>query len=843
MLFLSCFAGSYAQQTDIRVNGHGQSLSQTLEQLAHKNQLHFAYDANYFSALKVQEDIEARNLAEFIQTICKKYHLKAEDIDGTVVLYPNPEPLPPPVIEKRTFSAVVIDQTSGEPLRYCNIGLQGTNNYGTTTNELGIFSTTTNGNNEIQIAISHLGYQRLDTIITIGREDRHIIRLRPFTVQMATIQVTQQEKDVVEMGNQTERIAFNPKQSANFPQVDNSDLISSLHLIPGIHFIGGQSSGISIRGSYPSENLIALDGIPLLETSHLFGNLSVLNSKFVSQAFVSRGAFDATYGEKISGIVELTGQTNFYKPSFELSANLLNVSATANIPVTQKLSFSGAFRRSYIDRWENYLYRSILNQASTNDEASVSPVIRFDDLNLKIALKPSDKHQISVNFINSTDFQERDYIFKDQSRLYRYEHADSNNKGFSANWAFQPGEDFQQRLTIGYNELQRSTFKNAGMSENSQGKGAKDELDTDHNFLKEFSASWSGELHSQRFTHQAGFGVNTYDVSYDYLTNKSTGTKLMDSIIFDNQTAVVHAYFQEKLRLTPLLQARIGLRANYLGQNQQLYWQPRAGLTYELNKKMKLVYAGGLYYQFLSRIRKIDIDNNVDLVWYLPAEEGQGILKAWQNLIGFQYNYNGLSMNVEAYWKNTSGRANLYAQQSSGKEKIIDYFLRSGRSINRGIDLMIQYRHGKFTHIIGSTISESNEQFEGYYNSQYYPSFYDQRFKIRWSELCKMNNWLFSANLFFHSGSPYLTNNEQTADQLYERLPHFMQIDLAVQRRFQLKFCTFNLGFSCMNVLDRKNVLEIDYFNISNNTGSYAVRTDITAIQFTPVFFVNVLLK
>lgn len=843
LLFVLATGNCFAQDTKISVIGNGQSLGSTLEKVAQQNHIRFAFDAAYFSQLKVDDDFNYKNLNEFLDAVCNKFHLIAENIDGTIVLYKNPAPIPEPAPEKIDFGGLVLDKTTGEPLLYCNIGFNDSQINGTTTNELGIFTTKIEKEDHIKVSISHLGYQRLDTLINIKQQAQHTIRLAPFTVQMEAIRVTQQEKDIIEMGNQTERIAFNPKQSANFPRVDDSDLISSLHLIPGINFIGGQTSGISIRGSAPSENLVTLDGIPILETSHLFGNLSVLNSKFVSQAFVSRGAFDARYGEKISGVVELKGKSDFYRPSLDLSANPLNLSATANVPISRKVSVSAALRRSYIDRWENYLYRTILDQASSGDEASVSPVVKFDDLNLKVDIKPSDKHELSFNFINSNDIQERNYEFKENSRLYHYENADSNNKGFSANWFFQASKNFQQRLTAGYNELSRSSLNNAGMTENSQGKGGKDEVDTDNNYLKEFSASWSGELTTGKMIHQAGFGVNYDEVQYDYLTNKSTGSKVMDSIAFDSKTSILHAYLQEKLHLNEKLEARVGLRANYLDLAQKFFFQPRAGLSYTINKKVKLIYAGGLYNQFLSRIRKVDIDNNADLVWYLPSDDGDGILRAWQNLVGFQYNYNGITVNVEAYLKNTTGRVNLYAEQTSGKEKLIEYNLRNGQSGNKGIDIMIQYRHERFTHILSSSISKSEEQFEGFYNHEYYPSFYDQRLKIRWTELFKLKNWVFSSSFFYHSGTPYIANNQLPASNSIDKLPHFLQADLSVTRRLNYKFCSFNLGFSFMNIFDRENILEVDYFNISNSTGTYAVRTDITSIQFTPVFFLNVLLK
>jgi outer membrane cobalamin receptor len=135
-------------------------------------------------------------------------------------------------------------------------------------------------------------------------------------------------------------------------------MVNALTLIPGIHFLGGQTQGITIRGGAPTENLVLLDGITVLGTSQLFGNLSVINSKYIQQVFVSRGGFGAEYGGRVSGIVEMTGKNGSGpKPTIDLSANLLHANGYVGIPLGKKLSLAGAFRKSYTQLWPNYLFK------------------------------------------------------------------------------------------------------------------------------------------------------------------------------------------------------------------------------------------------------------------------------------------------------------------------------------------------------------------------------------------------------------------------------------------------------------------------------------------------------
>ncbi|WP_423126674.1 TonB-dependent receptor plug domain-containing protein [Gaoshiqia sp. Z1-71] len=837
LFFLSISILAVGQEKLISVQSKGKKLGQVLENLAAVYQLQFAFDADYFAEIEPELNYEGIPVSRFLDELCKKHHLLYEKIENTWVIYKNPTPVAEKIPEFIRMEGLVIDKHTGEPLLFCNIGFGASK--GTITNELGIFGEKIEKTDQLAVEIGHLGYQRLDTMLRLVPGKFHRIALTPFAFHIEAINVYQQEKDVLEMRDHSEKIAFNPKQAANMPRLDDGDLVTALSLIPGVNFLGGQTQGISIRGGSPSENLILLDGIPVLETSHLFGSMSVLNAKYISQAFVSRGAFDATLGERTSGIIELSGKNSYYKPAFDLSANLLNVNATANIPVGKTVSLSGAFRKSYIDVWENYLYKQILEQEITTDEEStMKPVVYFDDLNLKISLKPTEKQEISFNVLTSNDQQTQDYLFNEGSRFYRNQEMDSKNRGFSGNWRYQAGSHWQHHLNFGYNELDRSSLRNAGMLPNSQGHGGKTELDQDDNQLEELMASLSSEFKTGRFTHQLGFGARTNQVSYLYRAERSVGNIPVDSINYDSKATILHAYFQESIQPAEKVQLRAGLRVNKADITDKLYLQPRYGISYKPTDDLNLFYSGGTYNQFLSQIRKIDSQGTSELVWFLPDTTGNGIMKARQHVIGAGYEKNGLSLNVESYYKKTSGKINLYAEVSGGKEKFIEYVTHPGQTESYGLDALIHYQKGNFTHMLSASLSKSTEQFEVFNNGESYPPFDDQRLKLRWTEMAKYKSWVFSASLNYHSGSPYLIT--ETDSQSFGRLPYFAQTDLSVIKRFSLKYFSLSSGFSILNLFNRENVLMVDYFKISDSTGSYSIRTDITSVKFTPVFFINI---
>ncbi len=116
---------------------------------------------------------------------------------------------------------------------YCNIVFP--NRWGTITNELGYFYLETTSDS-VRFFISHLGYQRLDTIFPADLASPVHIRLKPFNVMVKEVNVVLKEKSIMEMSEQSGKVGFNPSKSANLPHLANDDLANMLTLIPGVSF-------------------------------------------------------------------------------------------------------------------------------------------------------------------------------------------------------------------------------------------------------------------------------------------------------------------------------------------------------------------------------------------------------------------------------------------------------------------------------------------------------------------------------------------------------------------------------------------------------------------------------
>lgn len=839
-----------AQEPSFSLHARDKKLSLVLEEISRDHACKFAYDADYFSTIITRIDLEHTTIDQLLSVLCKQHSLGYKLIDGTYVLF-RVTPKEEKVIPKTRVEGKVSDLFTGEALAYSYILYPSS---GTITNDMGLFTLQDHSGKAFTISISHLGYHRLDTMIQPGLKGFLNLKLKPFALELAQVNIKAREKNVLEMTPQNDAIAFNPKQTANIPRVDENDMVNALTLIPGINFLGGSYSGLSIRGGSPSENLITIDGIPVLETNHLFGNVSALNSKFIKQAFVSRGGYDVSQGDRVSGMVELIGKTGRKSnPEADLSANLINGNAFAALPLGKKISLSGAFHQSYIDRWQNYLFDRLQRISPENslssdvsDGTSLTPMVRYRDANAKLSIRPTEKQEISINGLMSDESMKKDFVF-DNERSFRQENTEGSSYGTSVNYAVQY-KQWLNKFSASYANLERNSFMEAGRTANENNgykkkdpsKGARYDMESGQNNVEEQKVWWQSEVSHSIFQHKVGAGLVKDEVSYRFETQKSSGNIPVDSLNDLRVSTIYHAYYQQQLTPWKPLKIRAGLRADYWAETKEVIYQPRAGIYLMPVKELEFYYLAGKYAQYLSQIRKTDIYGNFDLAWYLPNQAGQGLLKSIHHVAGGKLEKGKFLINLEWYQKHTDGKMNLFATlYKKANVTRIDYKTYAGNEKSRGVDLFLQYQDNQWTQMLAYTVSRSEERYEGYNGGTYFPSFNDQRHRLRLVEMYRLKNWIGSASWTFNTGYPTPVSDVGEETIQFERLGNFSQLDLGLVKRFRYRRFALDLGGSLLNVFNRKNVLEKDFFSITDATGTSTLKSEITAISFTPVFYIN----
>lgn len=869
VFFLGTFLVT-AQETSISVVSEGKSLSAVLEDITEKNGIKFAYDADAFQKIQTQFSVSGYSVTELLELLKEQYAVSSKLIDGTwILVVRESKTIEQKVLQETNLvnvSGYIRDKKTGERLIYCNVLWN--ENRGGMTNELGFFSFQVPAADSVRLQVSHLGYRRLDTLVYTGRPV--LLFLQPMEIMLKPVQVVHYEKEVLQAAAQPEKIAFNPLKSSAIPRISNDDLGNALLLIPGVNFLQGGASGLSIRGGAPTDNLVLFDGIPVLETSHLLGNMSVLNAKFVQQAFVSRGGFDAGHGGRIAGLIELTGKSGKNnRPYLDVSANLLNTNVLANLPVTDKFSVTTAWRRSFIDKWQNYLYFRLIDNVSSSDEnpvtSTIIPRINFQDVNAKVSFHPTDKFEIDLNLLYGKDSQSRDFELIQTKDYYRNERLISENLGMSLNWKWQVNENWFHSLSAGFSTWDKNTVDETGelqefteiINDNpgqGQGKGkglAKTrevtytreifDIDNGVNHIEEFRTNWKTRNVSGIFTTEAGAGWIRNNYKYHFFASRSDTEIQIDSIASQARLDLLHFFAQQYIDISDQFRFRWGLRSNFDASAKSFYWQPRGGMEFYPSREMKFYFLSGVYYQFLTGIRRFDSEGHYSLLWYLPEEDDLGRVKGIHYILGTKYEKNGWFADVEGYRKNAGGKMNLFAREvTNGELTTVMYEPRESKERTIGVDIFIQKKHSLFNHMLAYSLSSTEEQMEGLFDNAWFPGYNDRTHRLKFTEMITWRNWTLTSSWQIAGGLPVLQITSGASAEEFARSKPFSQWDMALMKTYRGNYFTLSGGASLLNIFDRKNIVEVNYLRFSSDSGSMSVRSDISALGFTPVFFLNV---
>lgn len=85
-----------------------------------------------------------------------------------------------------------------------------------------------------------------------------------------------------------------------------------LQSAPGVAIGNDQRNDIIVRGGSPAENLILIDGVEVPNINHFgsdgstSGAIGFINTKFIYETNLLTGGFPVLYGDKLSGVVDIS---------------------------------------------------------------------------------------------------------------------------------------------------------------------------------------------------------------------------------------------------------------------------------------------------------------------------------------------------------------------------------------------------------------------------------------------------------------------------------------------------------------------------------------------------------
>lgn len=766
-----------------------------------------------------------------------------------------------------TFQGRIITTKNNQGVPNASIVVKATGN-GTIADENGFF-TIEIPTDTSTIYISSIGYHpRVIKIRTSSDFNPFSIKLEENTQALDEVTVIAEKERIMRVSKAISTIKMSPKFVARLPNMGEVDIMRSFQLLPGVSATNETSSGLYVRGGTPDQNLIIFDGMTIYHVDHFYGFFSAFNANTIDDIELMKGGFPAKYGGRISSVMEITGKpANLTKLNGMATVSLLSVNAAVEVPIVkEKLSLQIAARRSYTDIIRTGLYKKIFNLYSDNSQSQQSsvpggirmfqqqeqqPDFYFYDLNSKLTYKINDKHTFALSFYNGKDNLDNS---RDAANGFGFggissvttsstDIASWGNTGISSQWKADWKAKFNSSVFLSYSKYFSNRNQNNGTTD-STGSVSTQMNTLEDNKVQDFSLRIRNQLIvNSHNTVEFGFENTFNNITYSLVFNDTS--TMVDRNSKGNLSAF---YLQDRIALLDKkLEMNLGMRVTYQNITGKIFYEPRASLSYQLTKNLKVESAWGKYYQLCTRVIREDVLQGSKDFWLLADGTTIPVSSSIHYILGATYEKGDYLFNIEGYYKPMDGlteytlRTTRSFRQASAQQ---EYFFK-GSGYAKGIEFLAQKKYGLNTGWISYTLSEVKHTFPDLNYGKAYYALHDQPHEFKAIYSRKIKNWDLSATFIYATGKPYTAPVSQYEVTLldgskYEyihvseknsvRLPDYHKLDLSVSYNWSSALGSETLSLSIFNVYNHKNIWYKKYEIAEDNV----TVTNVNYLGFTP---------
>ena len=707
-----------------------------------------------------------------------------------------------------TIRGFVYDKSSGEPVMFCNVFLQGTT-IGAPTDVNGMYNISKVQSGNYKLTVTYIGYDT--TQININLKENQILtqnlEIGESSIKLNEVKISA-EREAMRTEVNVASIKITKKELEMVPTIGGDpDLAQYIQIIPGVVFTGDQGGQLYIRGGSPIQNKVLLDGMIIYSPFHSIGLFSVFDTDIIRNTDVFTGGFNAEYGGRVSSIMDIkTKDGNKKSLGGKLTANTFGSKLLLEGPLSknQKSSFVFSGKTSYLDKSSELFYKE--------------PVLFFDDKGLPYSY--TDLYgKFSLHGNNGSKFNLFGFNFQDMVDYENISKLSWNSTGIGSEFILIPG---------GSPVLIEGNF--AYSSYNIK-------LDEEASPLREsgiagFNMGFDFTYFKPKSKIKYGFDVHGY--STDFLTYNSVNTPITQN----ENTSEFSAYVNYQYTSTRLIiEPGFRIQKYTLGLSPE----PRLGMKYIVNDKLRLKLASGFYSQnILSTSSDRDVVNLFSGIISSPEEiptQANGedysskIQKAKHIIAGFEYDINNLiDFQLEGYIKDFSQLTNINRNMISNNDET--FIIETG--LAKGIDALLKYNTTKLyvwlVYSIGHVtrndgVREYSPHFDRRHNINFVTSYkfgksLDWKFDCRWnlgSGFPFTQTQGFFENITFSEGinTDYTSTNGELGIEYAElnngRLPYYHRLDLSLAKTVKInKNSTLNITASITNAYNRENIF---YFN------------------------------
>jgi len=797
-------------------------LNEVLVELAGNYNLEISFDDKNLSRYTVDLSGTFDSPEEAILGLLAGLPLEYEKKGSVFVIFPSVED------KSRTdvVTGQVIDRTTGESLPYSHVII---NQRGMATDLKGSFSFNA-FDTLYSIRVSHLGYYILDTII---EEATFLtLALTPSFIGLTEIEIKNSAiSRSALIGDRAGTMKLN-HQVANFlPGFGDNSVFNLLRLQPGILASGEQTNELIIWGSYEGHSKIMFDGFTIYSLKNFNDNISAFNPLVAKDIELYKGGYDARYGERVGGIVNVTGiNGNRSSTSFTFNINNMTLNGLLEVPIRKKSSLVIALRTTYYELFNpteiNSRFRRNNDRDTSNDvDLNVVPDYRFRDINLKYSATFRDQDLFYVSLYAGND--QFSYSLNEPLKNVNLVKA-SSEENIQTGGAVYYGRVWNggstTNFSVNFSGL-KSTYTD-NLTLERKNNTVLDELrdEDSRNVLKESTLQVDHRLSLGRVHILEGglvFKRNVVELHEDTFS-------VVQAYLQDTAQRITF-FVQDNMALGQRISLKAGMRINRAVNLTRFYYEPRLSVSFDLGHHWKLNAAWGMYDQFIALSSVVDDLGNFRYIWTVCDNEDIPVLKAMHYVAGVSYNHNDFTFSLEGYFKSTTGLTRFIRNNFYDVEGIFQ-----GKGKSYGIDIMIKKDYRGHSAWVAYSLGRAEELFEYFLDQSYRRAPQDQRHEVKAALLLNFDPFFFSADYVFGSGFPtpaYLAAQHDN-DLTYSRL------DAAIIFKFLDRKLKGEIGLSVLNVLNTQNIKFANFERVpaeqTNSINLYA-----EAIPITPTLYLK----
>jgi outer membrane receptor for ferrienterochelin and colicin len=603
----------------------------------------------------------------------------------------------------QNISGLVVDKDSKEPIIgaiiYSKVKSTISDNNGT-------FSIGFNENTWYHC--QYLGYN-IDSIFIEKPNEKLIFRLEQSNILLNQVEIIDNKDRYLRERPQTGFNQITREEILKMPALlGEADVMKALQTIPGIKFGVEGSSSLFVRGGSAGQNLILIDDIPVFNSDHAFGFLSIVPAKSTKNVNAYKSGFSAEYGNRTSSVIDI--QTNSgNKENRNTSISMSNIAASLYHEgplIKDKLSYVLTGRYSFLQFFTDF---------------------GFYDGSLKLDYAINNKSRLSYFGLYTND--EYDDFFKDGNGRYNQRdrvlwknniHGISYSSLLSNSWSLNASLHYS-----GYN-----------LNAISQRKALRRSISSYNSEFNSNISDTGGKFYFTKAINNTNLKLGGGLSRFIALPEKSsfvefrTDTLGSFAVNLDQQKSTLGFIFMEaNTKILENISGSFGLRYNLIATskfNSQL--EPRINLSYLINKNNIIKTSYTIVHQNNHYLSGSSVSLPTDS--WINADEN--IMPARSTQVSLSYNrinlFKNLNYETEAYYKVSENDILRIPGFLPLSQSFIDR-ISPAKGLAYGIENQLKYFTKKININLGYTLSKATRKFydEDLNNGNSFPFRFDKR--------------------------------------------------------------------------------------------------------------------